>query len=80
MKTKKNIYLATFSHELVSGDIEKLCKAIGIKDGYESDAYCWLEEGRTEKEIIDVLRKLGYDIPKDTTGSENIKFDSTIQD
>lgn len=80
MKTKKNIYLATLSYELVAGDIEKVCKAMGIKNGYESDAYCWLEDGRTEKEIIDVLRKLGYDIPQETVGSEKIKFDSTIQD
>lgn len=80
MAKTKNIYLAALSHEIVSGDIEKVCKAMGIKDGYESDAYCWLEDGRTEKEIIDVLRKLGYDIPQETVGSENIKFDSTIQD
>ena len=47
---------------------------------YESDAYCWLESGRTEKEIIMLLRSIGYDIPKEVVGSESVKFDSTIQE
>lgn len=80
-KRKLNIYLAAFSSELSTGDgIERICTALGNPDGTESDAYGWIEEGRTEKEIITLLRKMGYDIPKGITGSDEIKFDCTIQD
>ena len=81
MKARKNIYLAALASEIRTDEgIDQICKAIGIKNGTESDAYCWLEDGRTEKEIICVLRKIGYDIPKEVVGSEDVTFDSTIQD
>ena len=80
-KTKKNIYLAAFAREVNNYDgIGAICKALGIKDGTESDAYCWIEEGRTEKEIIQLLRKVGYDIPKEIVGSTEKKFDCTVQE
>lgn len=81
IKQKKNIYLATLANAINNDDeLDLICKAIGCPDGTESDAYCWLEEGRAEQEIINLLRKIGYDIPKDFKGSTNIKFDCTIQD
>ena len=81
MKARKNIYLAALAREIRTDEgIDQICKAIGIKNGTESDAYCWLEDGRTEKEIIQMLRKIGYDIPKEIVGSEDVTFDSTIQD
>lgn len=80
-KIKKNVYLAAFARELTDYEgVDAICKALGIKDGTESDAYCWLEEGRTEKEIIQILRKIGYDIPKEIMGSTEKKFDSTVQE
>ena len=80
-KTKKNIYLAAFAREVADYEgVDAICKALGIKDGTESDAYCWLEVGRTEKEIIQLLCKVGYDIPKEIVGSIEKKFDSTIQE
>lgn len=81
IKQKKNIYLAALANAINNDDeLDLICQAIGRSDGTESDAYCWLEEGRTEQEIVNLLRKIGYDIPKDFKGSENIKFDCTIQD
>ena len=78
-KTKKNIYLAALVTAIRNDDdLDKICQVVG--GSYESDAYCWLESGRTEREIITLLRKIGYDIPKDIKGSEDIKFDSTIQE
>ena len=41
-------------------------------NGTESDACCCLEEGCTEKELVTLLRKIGYEIPKDTQGSDKI--------
>ena len=80
-KIKKNVYLAAFAREVTDYEgVDAICKALGIKDGTESDVYCWLEEGRTEKEIIQILRKIGYDIPKEIVGSTEKKFDSTVQE
>ena len=59
-------------------ELDQILQVIGGKS--ESDAYCWLEDGRTEREIVTMLRKIGYDIPKDFKGSEDIKFDSTVQE
>ena len=59
-------------------ELDQILRVIG--GSYESDAFCWLEVGRTEKEIVELLRKIGYDIPKDFKGSEDIKFDSTVQE
>ena len=77
-KPKKNIYLAAFARSIMDDDdLAEICKIVG--GSYESDAYCWLEVGRTEREIVTLLRAIGYDIPKDFKGSENLKFDSTVQ-
>ena len=59
-------------------ELDQILQVIGGKT--ESDAYCWLEDGRTEKEIVELLRKIGYDIPEDFQGSETIKFDTTVQE
>jgi len=78
-KTKKNIYLAALGRAITDDvELDQVLRVIGGR--YESDAYCWLEEGRTEREIVTMLRKIGYDIPKDFKGSEDIKFDSTVQE
>ncbi len=80
-KPKKNIYLAALADAINSGGgLDKICWALGCEYVSESNAYCWLEEGRTEREIVTMLRKIGYDIPKDFKGSEDIKFDSTVQE
>lgn len=77
--TKKNIYLAALARAIMDDvELDQILHVIG--GNTESDAYCWLEEGRTEKEIVALLRKIGYDIPKDFKGSETVKFDSTIQE
>lgn len=77
--TKKNIYLAALARAIMDDvELDQILQVIGGKT--ESDAYCWLEEGRTEKEIIALLRKIGYDIPEDFIGSETVKFDSTVQE
>ncbi|MBQ6110550.1 MAG: hypothetical protein IJL05_04165 [Alphaproteobacteria bacterium] len=75
IRKKKNIYLAAFYHEIETyAGIGRICRALG-RDARESNAYCWIEDGRTEKEIVALLRKIGYDIPKDFKGSADIKFD-----
>lgn len=75
----KNVYLAALGRAIMDDvELEQILRVIGGK--YESDAYCWLESGRTEREIITLLRNIGYDIPKEVLGSENIKFDSTVQE
>lgn len=80
-KSKKNIYLAALGNAINNNDeLELICQAIGRSDGTESDAYCWIEEGRTEHEIVTLLRKIGYDIPNENQGSKDIKFDSMIQE
>ncbi|MCQ2562002.1 MAG: hypothetical protein MJ158_00035 [Alphaproteobacteria bacterium] len=80
-KPTKNIYLAALGYEIATGTgIEKICKALRSKYITESTAYCWIEDGRTEREIVTLLRKIGYDIPKDFKGSEDIKFDTTVQE
>lgn len=79
-KSKKNIYLAALGNAINNDDeLDLICQAIGCPDGIESDAYCWIEEGRTEHEIVTLLRKIGYDIPNEIQGSKDIKFDSTVQ-
>lgn len=80
IKQKKNMYLAALANAINNDDeLDLICKTIGCPDGTESDAYCWLEEGRTEHEIVTLLRKIGYDIPNEIQGSKDIKFDSTVQ-
>lgn len=80
-KPKKNIYLAALADAINSGGgLDKICWALGCEYVSESNAYCWLEEGRTEREIVTLLRKIGYDIPKGFKGSDDIKFDSTVQE
>ena len=77
--TKKNIYLAALARAIMDDvELDQILHVIG--GNTESDAYCWLEEGRTEKEIVALLRTIGYDIPEDFIGSENIKFDCTVED
>jgi hypothetical protein len=79
-KSKKNTYLAALGNAINNNDeLELICQAIGRSDGTESDAYCWIEEGRTEHEIVTLLRKIGYDIPSEIQGSKDVKFDSTVQ-
>jgi hypothetical protein len=79
-KSKKNIYLAALGNAINNDDeLDLICKAIGNPDGTESDAYCWIEEGRTEHELVTLLRKIGYDIPSEIRGSKDVKFDSTVQ-
>lgn len=79
-KTKKNIYLTALANAINNDDeLDLICQAIWCPDGTESDAYCWIEEGRTEHEIVTLLRKIGYDIPNEIQGSKDIKFDSTVQ-
>lgn len=79
-KSKKNIYLAALGNAINNDDeLELICQAIGCPDGTESDAYCWIEEGRTEYEIVTLLREIGYDIPNEIQGSKDVKFDSTVQ-
>ena len=78
-KPMKNVYLAALATAINNDDdLNKILQIVGGK--YESDAYCWLESGRTEREIITLLRNIGYDIPKEVVGSETIKFDSTVQE
>ncbi len=73
MKRTKNVYVSALLHELMTEDgITNVCKAIGENYVTESNAWCWYEHGRTEKEIIRLLRKIGYDIPKEVTGSKQI--------
>lgn len=77
--TKKNIYLAALGRAIMDDvELDQILRVIG--GNYESDAYCWLEEGRTEREIVTLLRKIGYDIPDDFKGSEDIKFNCTVQE
>ena len=76
-RKKKNIYLSALYHEAQTyAGIGRICCALGC-DARESNVYCWLEKGRTEDEIATLLRKVGYDIPKDFKGSTDIKFDGT---
>lgn len=75
---KKNIYLAAFYHEIQTHlGLGRICHAIKCDWVSESNALCWLEKGRTEKEIVAILRAVGYEIPKDFKGSEDIKFNGT---
>lgn len=78
-KPMKNVYLAALRTAIGNDDdLDKILQIVG--GSYESDAYCWLETGRTEREIVTLLRKIGYDIPKDFQGSDDVKFNSTIQE
>lgn len=80
-KNKRNLFLAALAGELITANgVERICTALGNPNGTESDAYCWLEVGRTEKEIVSLLRQMGFDIPKEIVGSSRIKFDSTYED
>lgn len=75
MKPKTNVYVTAFKYECCKVDgIEKICKAIVDDFVVESTARCWLENGRTEKEIIKVLRKIGYDIPNEIVGSDAVYY------
>lgn len=61
-KPKKNIYLAALAHAIsTDSGLDKICKVLGSKYVTESNAYCWLEDGRTEREIVTMLRKIGYE-------------------
>ena len=78
-KPRKNVYLAALATAINNDDdLDKILQIVG--GSYESDAYCWLETGRTEREIVTLLRSIGYDIPVEFKGSETIKFDSTVQE
>lgn len=78
IKKKRNLYLSAFYYEIQTySGLGRVCRALGCDRVTESNAYCWLEDGRTEREIVSLLRKIGYDIPKDFKGSEDIKFDGT---
>lgn len=80
-KTSKNVYLAALGYELFTcSGVERICKAARCGYVSESTAYCWLETGRTEREIITLLRKMGYDIPKEIKGSDDVKYTSTVQE
>ncbi len=75
MKQKKNVYLAALMYAINTDDgIEAMCKAIKEDFVVESSCRYWLEKGRTEKEIIAVLRKMGYDIPKAIVGSDTVFY------
>lgn len=81
MKHNKNIYLAALAHAITTNvGLENICFALGCEYVSESHAYCWLEEDRTEREIITLLRAIGYEIPKYIKGSTQIKFDTTVQE
>lgn len=72
-KKKKNLFVAAYYAAINSENgIEKICWALGSEYISESTAYCWIEEEHTEKEIVDMLRKIGYDIPKEFKGSDKI--------
>lgn len=72
-KKKKNVFVSAFYHAINSDNgVEKICWALGSEYVTESTAYCWIEEPRTEKEIVAMLRKIGYDIPKEFKGSDEI--------
>lgn len=80
-KNKRNLYLAALAAELITADgVERICIALGKPDGTESDAYEWMEAGRSEKEIVAMLRKIGFDIPKEIVGSSRKKFYGTYED
>lgn len=73
MKQAKNVYESALLHELTTDrGIQAICNAIGEKYVTESTAWCWYEQGRTEKEIIKLLRKIGYEIPKEIIGSDRV--------
>ncbi len=75
MKQKLNVYLAALMYAINTDDgIDSMLKILDKEDSFftESDCWCWLENGRTEKEIIDMLRKMGYDIPKEIVGSDTV--------
>ena len=66
VKTKERIHLFDYEATLQSG----------ANCGFSADGSTKI----TEREIVTMLRKIGYDIPKDFKGSEDIKFDCTIQE
>ena len=73
-QNKRNVYYELLKHEIYCSDnaIETICKEIGDSFVVESTALCWLEQGQTEKTIIKTLRKLGFDIPKEIGGSDQV--------
>ena len=70
---KKNIFVHAFCHELRTGvGVNKITHAIEKLYGHQQSPFNWFEDGRTEKELVTLLRKIGYEIPKDTQGSDKI--------
>ena len=67
----KNLYVAALDSELHNCEsIGKICDLFGgVEQGLK-----WIRQEHTEKEIIDVLRKLGFEIAPDITGSTKRKF------
>ena len=59
--------------------VEKMLKILNKEYLFFTESHCWLEDGRTEKEIITMLCKMGYDIPKDFVGSDAV-FDGSQYD
>ena len=71
--SKKNIFVHAFCQELRTGlGVNKITHAIEKLYGYQQSPFNWFEDGRTEKELVTLLRKIGYEIPKDTKGSDKI--------
>ena len=71
--SKKNIFVHAFCHELRTGiGVNKITHAIEKLYGHQQSPFNWFEDGRTEKELVTLLRKIGYEIPKDTQGSDKI--------
>ena len=67
--TDKNVYAAALDSELHhSSSLGAFCDVFGGPE----PAFKWLQTKHTEKEIIEILRKLGYEIKE--SGSEDNKY------
>ncbi len=79
MAKKKNPYVSALLYEInTESGTAKMLNVLRIKPLLFTTSHCWnwIEHGRTEKEIINMLRKLGYDIPKEIVGSDTV-FDGS---